>query len=97
MPTDPTAIDVKYVAMLARLNLTPEEQAKFSDQLKNILQHVDKLKELDVSTIEPTAHAAPITNVVRKDVVKPSIPTELALKNAPQKANNLFIVPKIVE
>ena len=97
MPTDTTTIDVNYVAKLARLSLSAEEQAKFSDQLKNILHYVDKLKELDVSNIEPTAHAVPITNVVRKDVVKPSLPTELALKNAPQKANNLFIVPKIVE
>ncbi len=97
MPTDTTTIDVQYVAHLARLSLSPEEQAKFASQLKNILQYVDKLKELDVSHIEPTAHAVPITNVVRKDIVKPSIPTELALQNAPQKANNLFIVPKIVE
>ncbi len=97
MPTDTTTIDVQYVAHLARLSLSPEEQAKFASQLKNILQYVDKLKELDVSHIEPTAHAIPITNVVRKDIVKPSIPTELALQNAPQKANNLFIVPKIVE
>jgi aspartyl-tRNA(Asn)/glutamyl-tRNA(Gln) amidotransferase subunit C len=97
MPTDTSTIDVNYVAHLARLSLSPEEQAKFAAQLKNILHYVDKLKELDVANIEPTAHAVPITNVVRKDVVKPSLPTELALKNAPQKANNLFIVPKIVE
>jgi|ERR1051325_5493151 aspartyl-tRNA(Asn)/glutamyl-tRNA(Gln) amidotransferase subunit C len=97
MPTDATTIDVDYVARLARLSLSAEEQEKFSAQLKNILQYVDKLKELEVASIEPTAHAVPITNVVRQDVVKPSIPTELALKNAPQKANNLFIVPKIVE
>jgi aspartyl-tRNA(Asn)/glutamyl-tRNA(Gln) amidotransferase subunit C len=97
MPTDTTTIDVNYVAHLARLSLSPEEQVTFAAQLKNILHYVDKLKELDVSNIEPTAHAVPITNVVRKDVVRPSLPTELALKNAPQKANNLFIVPKIVE
>jgi len=97
MPTETTDVDVKYVAHLARLSLSEEEQVKFASQLKNILHYVDKLKELDVSQIEPTAHAVPITNVVRKDVVKPSLPTELALKNAPQKANNLFIVPKIVE
>jgi aspartyl-tRNA(Asn)/glutamyl-tRNA(Gln) amidotransferase subunit C len=97
MPTDTTTIDVNYVALLARLSLSTEEQQKFAGQLQNILQYVDKLKELDVAHIEPTAHAVPITNVVRKDVVKPSIPTELALRNAPQKANNLFIVPKIVE
>lgn len=97
MPDETTAIDVPYVALLARLSLSEEEQKKLAAQLQHILEYVDKLKELDVSNIEPTAHAVPITNVLRKDVVKPSIPTELALKNAPQKANNLFIVPKIVE
>lgn len=97
MPTDTTSIDIQYVAHLARLGLSREEQEKYAAQLEHILHYVDKLKQLDVSNIEPTAHAVPITNVVRKDVVKPSLPTELALKNAPQKANNLFIVPKIVE
>jgi len=97
MLDDTTEIDVNYVALLARLSLSEEEQTRFADQLKNILHYVDKLKQLDVANIEPTAHAVPITNVLRADVVKPSIPTELALKNAPQKANNLFIVPKIVE
>src|ERR1051325_11940608 len=96
MPTDTTSIDVNYVAHLARLSLSPEEQAKFASQLKNILEYVDKLKELDVSNIEPTAHAVPITNVVRKDVVKPSLPTELAPKNAPQKANKTSMLPTIV-
>ena len=97
MPTETTAIDVQYAALLARLSLSEEEQSKFAAQLQHILAYVDKLKELDVSNIEPTAHAVPITNVVRKDAVKPSIPTDLALKNAPQTAHNLFIVPKIVE
>jgi aspartyl-tRNA(Asn)/glutamyl-tRNA(Gln) amidotransferase subunit C len=93
----PTEVDVKYVAHLARLALTPAEEEKFGAQLKNILGYIEKLKELDVAAIEPTAHAVPLSNVFRADVPRPSMPTEDALRNAPNKANGLFIVPKIVE
>ncbi len=93
----PTEVDVKYVANLARLALTPAEEEKFGAQLKNILGYIEKLKELDVTNIEPTAHAVPLINVFRQDVVRPSISNEDALRNAPAKANGLFIVPKIVE
>jgi aspartyl-tRNA(Asn)/glutamyl-tRNA(Gln) amidotransferase subunit C len=90
-------IDVKYVAHLARISLTPEEEQKIGAQLGNILTYIEKLKELDVSQVEPTAHAVPLINVVRPDEVRPSLPTEEALRNAPAKANGLFLVPKIVE
>lgn len=90
-------IDIKYVAHLARLELTPEEQQKFGDQLGHILEHIEKLKELDVTNIEPTAHAAPQVNVTRADAVRSSLPHEEALRNAPAQANGLFMVPKIVE
>lgn len=93
----PTEVDVKYVANLARLELTPAEEEKFGAQLKSILGYIEKLKELDVTNIEPTAHAVPLTNVFRQDVPRPSITNEDALRNAPAKANGLFIVPKIVE
>jgi len=91
------AIDVKYVAHLARLNLTPEEDEKFGAQLGQILTNVAKLNQLDVSQVEPTAHAIPLVNVTRSDEIRPSISNEEALRNAPAKANGLFIVPKIVE
>lgn len=94
MPTD---VDVKYVAHLARISLTPEEEAKFGAQLKNILGYIEKLNQLDVSHIEPTAHAVPLVNVFRKDEVRPSLSNEDALRNAPSKSNGLFVVPKIVE
>ncbi len=90
-------IDVKYVAHLARLNLTPEEEQKFGAQLAQVLEHIAKLNELDVSQIEPTAHAMPLVNVLRPDEARPSLPTAEALRNAPAQANGLFIVPKIVE
>jgi aspartyl-tRNA(Asn)/glutamyl-tRNA(Gln) amidotransferase subunit C len=90
-------IDIKYVAHLARLELTPEEQIKLGDQLGHILQHIEKLKELDVTNVEPTAHAVPLVNVTRADEIRPSLPHAEALRNAPAKSNGLFIVPKIVE
>jgi len=90
-------INVGYVAHLARLHLTPAEQKQFEEQLSQIISYVEKLKELDVSHVEPTAHATPMVNVMRPDIVVPSFPHEEALRNAPAKANGLFIVPKIVE
>ncbi len=92
-----TEIDVKYVAHLARLSLTPDEEKKIGAQLGNILGYIEKLKKLDVSQVEPTAHAVPLINVVRPDEVRPSLPTSEALRNAPAQANGLFLVPKIVE
>ena len=90
-------IDVKYVAHLARLSLSPEEERKIGEQLGGILGYIEKLKEVDGSGGEPTAHAFPLVNVVRLDEVRPSISHEDALRNAPAQANGLFIVPKIVE
>jgi aspartyl-tRNA(Asn)/glutamyl-tRNA(Gln) amidotransferase subunit C len=90
-------INVKYVAHLARLTLTPEEEQKIGAQLANVLGYVEKLKEVDVTGVEPTAHPFPLVNVTRPDEVRPSMNQEDALRNAPAQANGLFIVPKIVE
>jgi len=90
-------MDIKYVAHLARLQLTSEEETKLGAQLGNILGYIEKLKEIDVTSVEPTAHAAPRVNVTRPDEVCPSLPHDEALRNAPAQANGLFIVPKIVE
>ena len=90
-------IDVKYVAHLARLSLSPDEEQKIGAQLGNILGYIEKLKEVDVTGVEPTAHAFPLVNVTRPDEVRPSLSNEEALRNAPATANGLFIVPKIVE
>ena len=89
--------DVKYVAHLARIALTPEEEQKFGAQLTHILGYIDKLNQLDVAGIEPTAHAVPLVNVTRPDEIRPSLSNEEALRNAPAKANGLFMTPKIVE
>ena len=92
-----TDIDVKYVAHLARLHLSPEEEQKFGAQLGQVLGYMATLNQPDVSQVEPTAHAMPLVNVTRPDVPYPSLSNEEALRNAPAKANGLFLVPKIVE
>jgi aspartyl-tRNA(Asn)/glutamyl-tRNA(Gln) amidotransferase subunit C len=92
-----TDLNVKYVAHLARLSLTAEEEQKFGAQLGQVLGYIEKLRQLDVSQVEPTAHATPLSNITRPDEVRPSISNEDALRNAPAKANGLFLVPKIVE
>ena len=90
-------IDIKYVAHLARLALTPAEEQKIGAQLGDVLSYIEKLKEVDVSNVEPTAHAFPLVNVTRPDETRPCLTSEEALRNAPASANGLFMVPKIVE
>jgi aspartyl-tRNA(Asn)/glutamyl-tRNA(Gln) amidotransferase subunit C len=97
MDSQPQHLDVKYVAHLARLSLTPEEEAQFGAQLVHVLDYMEKLKQVNVDGVEPTAHAFPMVNVTRKDEVRPSLSNEEALQNAPAQANGLFIVPRIVE
>ena len=89
--------DIKYVANLARIALTPEERARLGSQLGDILGYVKKLEELDISDVEPMSHAVPLDNVLRADEVQPSISNDEALANAPKAAKGLFVVPKIVE
>jgi aspartyl-tRNA(Asn)/glutamyl-tRNA(Gln) amidotransferase subunit C len=90
-------IRVKDVALLARIALTPDEEAKLGAQLGQVLGYIEKLRELDVSQVEPTAHAVPLVNITRADEIRPSLPHEDALRNAPKQAGGLFIVPQIVE
>ena len=97
MVEDTSVFDVSYVAHLARMLLSDAEKQKISAQLKDILAYVAKLNELDVSKVEPTAHATPLSNILRKDEVQPSIDPAKILANAPEQARGLFLVPKIVE
>jgi aspartyl-tRNA(Asn)/glutamyl-tRNA(Gln) amidotransferase subunit C len=94
---EPSDIDVGYVAKLARLNLTEEETQLFQKQLGDVLRYAAKLGEVDVSQVEAAAHAVPIFNVFREDEPRDWLTAEEALSNAPQKANQLFIVTKVVE
>lgn len=95
MAADP--FDIHYVADLARIELSPEEEQRLGAQLGNILGYVEQLKAVDVTGVEPTSHAFPLVNVTRADEERPGLSHEDALRNAPLKANGLFIVPKIVE
>jgi aspartyl-tRNA(Asn)/glutamyl-tRNA(Gln) amidotransferase subunit C len=89
--------DVEYVAELARIKLTPDEIKIFESQLALVLEHVAKLKEVDLSQVEPMAHSFPIYNVFREDEVREGLDREAALSNAPHQAQGLFIVAKVVE
>ncbi|HEX2853713.1 MAG TPA: Asp-tRNA(Asn)/Glu-tRNA(Gln) amidotransferase subunit GatC [Opitutaceae bacterium] len=96
MPSDPN-LNIDHVAHLARLELTPEEKAKYAQQLGDVLHHIEQLGKVDVSGVEPTAHAFPVHNVWAEDVARPGLPVELALKNAPVQRQNMIAVPKVVE
>ena len=89
--------DVRYVAQLARLDLTEAEIAKFQSQLGQVLSHVEKLGQVDVSGVEPTAHANQVVNVFRADEPRDWFTSQDALSNAPRSANGLFVVPKVIE
>ncbi len=92
-----TKDEVAHVAKLARLELTEEEQATFTGQMDAILAYVDKLNELDTTGIIPTAHAVPMENAFREDLVAPSIGVDNALANAPDRVEGFFRVPKVIE
>lgn len=88
---------VKYVANLARIELKPKELERLSQQLKDILDFIDKLKGIDIKDILPTSHILPINNIFREDTPVKSLPGDKALENAPQKEGNFFGVPKVIE
>lgn len=90
-------MDVRYVANLARLNLTDEEVVQFQSQLDHIVEHFRQLRSLDVDGVEPMAHATPIQNVFREDVVRPGLERDVILNNAPEQSSGLVMVPTIVE
>jgi aspartyl-tRNA(Asn)/glutamyl-tRNA(Gln) amidotransferase subunit C len=89
-------IDVRYVAGLARLELTEEECSVFQRQLEAILGHVESLTELDVEGIEPTSYPAPVYDVMRDDLPADSLPRESVLANAPDQAQDQIRVPKVI-
>ncbi|MBW8782153.1 MAG: Asp-tRNA(Asn)/Glu-tRNA(Gln) amidotransferase subunit GatC [Verrucomicrobia bacterium] len=93
----PTDLNIDRIATLARLALTPEEREKFSAQLVDVLANIEKLREVDVTGVEPTAHAFPVYNVWADDVAQPGLSVEDALRNAPAQRDNMIVVPKVVE
>jgi aspartyl-tRNA(Asn)/glutamyl-tRNA(Gln) amidotransferase subunit C len=99
MPEHQQAISpekVREVAKLARLALDDAEVQKLGPQLASILQYVGQLSEVDVTSVEPMAHALPVSNVLRDDIVEPSLPVEKVLQNAPETDGPFFKVPKVI-
>ena len=89
--------DVEQLAQLARIQLSDEERTRFAGQLDEILAYVEKLKQADTEGVAPTSHVLPLSNVFREDTLQPSLPTEQALANAPQKEGPYFKVPSVIE
>ena len=89
--------DVLRVARLARLALTDAEVETMREQLSAILSHIDALKAVDTSGVEPTSHAVPQFNVMREDESRPCFPVDEMLANAPERVGDFFRVPRIIE
>ena len=94
MPVD---IDIEHVAKLARLALSPDELARFKEQLGVILEHAERVTEVAADDVPPTAHPVPTANVFRRDEPRPGLDREEALANAPEREDDRFKVPRIVE
>ena len=92
-----TTKEVEHVARLARLRLAPDEVEKMRVQLSNILDHIDLLKEVDVSDVAPTAQVTDLLNILRADEVRASLPREDVLANAPDQQDGMFKVKAIFD
>lgn len=87
---------IDYVGILAKLELSGEEKEQAKTDMTTMLAYIDKLKELDVTNVEPMSHVFPITNVFREDVITNGDEKELILSNAPEKKEGQFKVPKVI-
>ena len=88
---------IDYVGILAKLELSPEEKEQAKKDMANMLDYIDMLNELDTTGVEPMSHAFPLHNVFREDVVTNGDDRDNILKNAPEKKDGSFKVPKTVE
>lgn len=88
--------DIRKVALLARLELTPEETRLMATQLSRVLEYMELLGGVDTEGVEPLAHAVEVTNVLREDRVVPSLPRESALANAPHRDEECYRVPAVL-
>jgi aspartyl-tRNA(Asn)/glutamyl-tRNA(Gln) amidotransferase subunit C len=91
-----TKNDIRHIAELARLNLANEEIDTFTNQFGNILSYIERLNKVDTENVSPMSHPSQMINAFRDDIVVTSIPTEIALSNAPERDEYAFIVPKVV-
>ena len=88
---------IDYVGILAKLELSDEEKEQAKKDMANMLDHIDKLNELDTTGVEPMSHVFPVENVMREDVVTNGDGSEDTLANAPERKDTTFVVPKTVE
>jgi aspartyl-tRNA(Asn)/glutamyl-tRNA(Gln) amidotransferase subunit C len=92
-----TRNDVLKVARLARLKITDAEVDDYTEKLGNVLAYVDSLNEIETEDVEPMVHAVELSNVFRRDEVRPSLAREEALLNAPKTDGQFFLVPQILD
>ncbi|MED4600315.1 Asp-tRNA(Asn)/Glu-tRNA(Gln) amidotransferase subunit GatC [Paenibacillus validus] len=92
-----TIKDVEHVAALARLELSEQDKERFAGQLSAILKYAEQLNQLDTDDVEPTSHAMPLVNVMREDTVRPSLPIDKVLLNAPDEEDGQIKVPAVLE
>ena len=88
---------IEYVGILAKLELSEEEKEQAKKDMANMLDYIDTLNELDTTDVEAMSHSFPITNVLRKDEVKPSMSPDEIVANAPESQDGAFVVPKTVD
>ncbi len=91
-----TLEQVKDVAKLARLEIPADRLGRLTSQLESILEYVAQIGNVDMTGVEPIVHAIPLHNVLREDVVEPSLPLEKVLQNAPQTDGAFFKVPRVI-
>lgn len=84
---------VLHVARLARLGLSDEEVGRMASELSSILDHIERIRELDLEDVAPTSHVIDVTGALRPDVPRPSLPVEVALAAAPARTDDGFLVP----
>lgn len=89
--------DVKYIAALARIDVPEDKLEAMTKSLGDIVQYVEKLQELDVANVKPTSHAVPVGNVLRPDIIKPSLTNQEALAIAVEAKDGSFKVPLVIE
>ena len=89
--------DVQYVASLARIHVAPEKLEGLTKTLGDIVQYVEQLQKLNVDNVKPTSHAVALGNVVRPDIIKPSLTNQEALAIAVEKKDGSFKVPLVIE
>ena len=88
---------IKYLEKLARITLSEDEEKKVGNELQDILTYIDMLNELDTDGVEAMSHCFPVTNVMRKDEVAPSMSPDEIVANAPESQDGYFVVPKTVD